>query len=83
MFLYDDYIRGFKYYEGVSLLAQLKPEDELELVREYDNPHDDYAIAVYWEGHKLGFLPSQKNEVIANLLDHGVLLESRIVYTQP
>lgn len=83
IFMYDDYIKGFKYYEGLRLIREIKEENELELVREYDNPYDDSAIAVYWEGNKLGFLPTQKNEVIANLLDHGVLLKAEVVYTQP
>jgi len=55
----------------------------LDLVREYENEHDSNAVAVYWEGNKLGFLPMGENVSLAYMMDHGLLLQCHVVYTQP
>lgn len=83
IFIYDNYIRGFQHYEGQRLLPMMKELDVLDLVREYDNEHDSNAVAIYWEGQKLGFLPMGENVSLAYMMDHGMLLESHVVYTQP
>ena len=83
LFLYDCHVRGFRHHKGPQLLPQMKEGDILDLVREYGNEHDDSAVAVYWEGQKIGYLPMQENVVLANLIDFGMRLESHIVYTEP
>ncbi|MBK8225613.1 MAG: HIRAN domain-containing protein [Flavobacteriales bacterium] len=83
IFIYDTYIRGFQFHQGPKLIKRIKDEDTLDLVREYDNEHDDNAVAVYWEGHKLGYLPMFENVSLAYMLDHGLLLQCHVVYTQP
>jgi len=83
IFIYDTYIRGFQYHQGPKLIKKIRAEDALDLVREYDNEHDTNAVAVYWEGHKLGYLPMFENVSLAYMLDHGLLLECHVVYTQP
>jgi len=83
IFVFDTYVRGFSHYQGPALLPKMKADDPLDLVREYDNEHDTNAVAVYWEGHKLGFLPMGENVSLAYMLDHGLLLEASVVYTQP
>jgi len=50
-----------------SLLAEVK----LELKREPDNEYDEFAIALYFEKNKIGYIPKDKNEVIARLSDAG------------
>lgn len=50
-----------------SLLAEVK----LELTREPKNEYDNFAIALYFNKQKIGFIPREKNEVIARLLDAG------------
>jgi hypothetical protein len=83
IFIYDTYIRGFQFHQGPELITRIKPEDTLDLVREYTNEHDDNAVAVYWEGHKLGYLPMFENISLAGMIDHGLLLKCHVVYTQP
>lgn len=83
IFIYDTYVRGFQHHQGPGLIHRIAPDDALDLVREYDNEHDVNAVAVYWEGHKLGYLPMFENVSLAYMLDHGLLLESHVVYTQP
>lgn len=50
-----------------SLLAEVK----LELTREPKNEYDEFAVALYFDKQKIGFIPREKNEVIARLLDAG------------
>lgn len=81
--LYDAFVRGFQYHEGERVIRRIKEHDDLDLVREYDNEHDANAVAVYWEGHKLGYLPMGENIAVANLIDHGMLLAAYVLYTAP
>jgi len=83
IFVFDDYVRGFAHYNGPTLINKIKDLDPLDLVREYDNEHDVNAVAVYWEGQKLGYLPMGENVCLAYMLDHGLLLEASVIYTQP
>lgn len=81
--LYDCHVRGFQYHEGAQVIHHIKDHDDLDLVREYDNEHDPDAVAVYWEGHKLGYLPMGENRALANLIDHGMRLAVYVLYTAP
>jgi hypothetical protein len=71
-------LAGFQYHEGPALWDQLRTGDRLELVREENNPHDRRAIAVLWQGHKLGYLPRAENDAVSDAMDRGHRLEARI-----
>ncbi|MBL7927258.1 MAG: HIRAN domain-containing protein [Bacteroidia bacterium] len=45
----------------------------MQLKREPDNEYDDYAIAVYLNEIKLGYLPAESNEIITKLIDTQLL----------
>jgi hypothetical protein len=79
LFLYDCHVRGFRFHQGPQLLGRFREDDPLDLVREYGNAHDENAVAVYWEGQHIGYLPMNENVVLANLIDYGMRLECRIV----
>jgi hypothetical protein len=64
------YIRGFKYYHGKKVLPLMKAGDTLDLVREPNNPYDPQAIAIYWQGQKLGYVAMESNEGVAMILDY-------------
>ena len=81
--MYDGFVRGFQYHAGPQLISGMKAQDALDLVREIDNEHDPDAVAVYWEGHKLGCLAMFENKALANLIDHGMLLSAYVAYTAP
>jgi hypothetical protein len=83
IFVYDGFVRGFQFHEGPRVVAQMKEHEELDLVREYDNEHDPEAVAVYWNGHKVGFLAMGENRALANLIDQGMLLSAYVAYTAP
>ena len=53
--------------------------DHLVLRREAENPYDVHAIAVLsGDGDKLGYLPRDRNEIPARLMDAGKLLFARL-----
>lgn len=83
VFAYDGFVRGFQHHQGAQVIRRMKDHDELDLVREYDNAHDPEAVAVYWQGYKLGYLAMQENRTLANLIDHGMLLSAYVAYTAP
>lgn len=83
VFVYDGFVAGFRYYQGPQVIQRITEHDDLDLVREYDNPHDPDAVAIYWQGHKLGYLPMFENKALANLIDHGMLLAAYVAYTAP
>lgn len=64
-------IAGFSYYDGVFAFKNLKIGSEFTMRLESDNIHDDRAVALYFEDHKLGYVPRQENEIIHKLLNMG------------
>jgi hypothetical protein len=72
-YLLQCFIAGFRYYEGMELLNDMKEGDMLELVREPENEYDANAIALHWNNRKVGFIPAMHNETIAKLLDAEAL----------
>jgi hypothetical protein len=69
---------GLRHHDAKAVWEQMRPGDELTLVRERDNPHDPNAVRVDWRGHVLGYLPRADNEPVARQLDRGNPLRARI-----
>ncbi|MBM6907337.1 HIRAN domain-containing protein [Collinsella intestinalis] len=65
------YIAGFQFGEGALVLDALKPGMRLQMVAEHDNPHDSSAIALYFEGKRLGYIPADHNELFAVMMHYG------------
>lgn len=75
IFLLKVKIAGLSYYELSQIKNQLKNEDRLILKREPNNKYDKLAIEVYYNKNiKLGYVPRNKNEVIARLMDAGKVI---------
>lgn len=73
-------IRGFQYWDGALVLEKLRTGMELELVAEADNPHDPEAVAIYYAGHKLGYVPKGESGRYWTLLHFGHdVYETRIL----
>ena len=72
-------LAGFEYHKGHHVWSFLREGDALRLIREATNPHDANAVAVYFRGDKLGYLPRRENVAVAQLLDRGHELDARIV----
>ena len=79
------HIAGFGYWEGCEAFEHLKIGTKLELVREADNPFDPYAVAIYYDEYKLGFIPSTSNHDISKYMDMGLddIYEVRITRLTP
>ena len=80
IFLMSCHVAGTSYREGIDEVAEdLKRDDLLVFKREADNPHDELAIMILNEkGEKLGYVPKQKNEVLARLMDAGKLVFGKV-----
>ncbi len=73
IYLLQCFVAGFRHYEGMNLLDRMKEGDLLELVREPGNEYDECAIALHWQGSKIGFIPATTNEMLSFLLDAEAL----------
>ena len=61
-------LAGFRHHAAPRLWSALARGSRLSLQAERDNPHDPDAVAVYWRGAKLGYLPRSENLVASRLL---------------
>jgi hypothetical protein len=71
-------IAGFQFHHGDEIWSSLIVGEELALVRESSNTHDPDAVAVYFKGQQLGYVPRGENRAIALMLDRGEGLEATI-----
>ncbi len=78
LLLQESPLAGFQYHQGRRLWHRLRVGQPLRLVREPRNRFDRRAVALYWRGHKLGYLPRTENRVAASLLDQQQPLVARI-----
>ncbi len=65
------HIAGLTYYEAVLCFENLKIGTQLQLKAETDNKFDARAVAVYYNEHKLGFIPKSDNRIFYKLLGMG------------
>jgi len=49
----------------------LVAEKVLTMKREPDNKYDEFAIAIYCDSIKIGYVPAELNEVCSRLMDAG------------
>lgn len=79
LFLLETHIAGLAHYQLASVQDLLAAGLPLLLQREPGNEHDDLAIEVLTQGHiKLGYVPKNRNPVLARLMDAGKLLVAEI-----
>jgi hypothetical protein len=78
----DSNVAGFSHWDGFLVFDQLKSGKKLKLVAEFDNPYDPNAVAVYFKGTKIGFVPRANNFLVAQLIrfGHKDVLEARITH---
>jgi hypothetical protein len=74
------HVAGTSHLDLKEVEPSLAIDDKFFLLREPDNPHDKFAVAIYTSKKvKLGFLPMSKNESVARLLDAGKLIFAVLV----
>jgi hypothetical protein len=71
-------VAGTSFRKLDKVEAELQSTVELQMKREGKNEFDDYAIALYFKETKIGYIPRDKNEVIARLMDSGKAFYSTI-----
>ena len=71
------YIAGYQYYKGSSLA--LSVEDVLQMKREKNNKYDVKAIALFFKGVKVGFVPQRENGIISSLLDQDIKIYAHVI----
>lgn len=60
-------------------MGQMPDEARLDLVREPGNQADGWAIRVEYDGKRIGYMPADKNDVLARLMDGGKTLGGELV----
>lgn len=84
VYLLQSFVAGFRFYKGMELLPHMQEQDIVELRRNPQNEHDDFAVAVYWQQEMIGYVPAASNEVIARLIDAKALsLVAVITHLEP
>jgi len=78
IFIQRSPIAGFQYYDGPRISAFVSQQRELILQREPHNHFDKRAVAIYWQGHKVGFVPRREDRVIAQMMDRGEKLQAKL-----
>lgn len=80
IFLFDTYIAGSSFVEGIEELEKhLNEGDKLDFFREPDNKYDSKAIVIKTDnGVKIGYVPRNDNVIFSRLMDAGKLLFGRI-----
>lgn len=73
------HIAGTSHHDVKLVEPRLRPGATLPLQREPQNPHDPLAILILAEsGQRLGYVPRDKNEALARLMDAGKLLFGKL-----
>lgn len=76
----NTHIAGFTYWQGAEVFNKLSIGVVLRLERDLENKHDPYAVAIYFEDFKLGYIPRTENKEISKFLEMGYtdIFETRI-----
>lgn len=69
--LFNTHVAGFAYYDGALVFKQLEIGSKLELRAEENNKFDAYAVALYFKGKKIGFVPRSENKEIRKFVEMG------------
>jgi HIRAN domain len=76
--IWVDNLRGTAYRSAAAKAGDFRPGVPVRLVREPDNPHDEWAVAVYdaTGRHLGGYFNARKAKRLAPLLDAGHAYEA-------
>jgi len=76
-------VAGFQYYQGREVINFLKESDSLNLSVEVDNEYDKYAVEIYYQNTKLGYIPRSENKHISRMLQAGIDLDCQVLAIDP
>ena len=79
IFLLESHIAGTSFRDLEDIEPKIYIGDLIVMKREQNNKFDPLAILLLSkEGQKLGYVPKNKNEVLARLMDAGKLIFGKI-----
>ena len=64
-------VAGTSFRKMENIEPQLTSEVKLKICREAKNEYDEFAVALHFDNIKVGYIPREKNEVVARLMDAG------------
>lgn len=76
-------VAGFRFHQGIEVRDQIREGDELDVVRESENPHDRYAVALRWRGRHIGYVPRDENRHLSRMLRDGLRLAATVTRVKP
>jgi len=80
IFLLEIVVAGTSYCKEIETVENLiVPEKVLTMKREPENKFDEFAIAIYCDKIRVGFVPAEMNLVCSRLMDAGKLFFCRVV----
>jgi len=77
-YLDDFYVAGAKFYQLPWVLNTLKVGDEVKLIPDPENRHDQNAVELHIDKYKLGFVPRTNNLILQQLLFASTNITARI-----
>lgn len=76
-------VAGTSHAPDIDATMRQVPDDApLDLVREPGNPADGWAIRVEHGGRKIGYVPADKNELLARLMDGGKTIRGALASSE-
>jgi hypothetical protein len=80
IFLLEIVVAGTSYCNEIEAIENLLvPEKVLTMKRDTNNKFDEFAIAIYCDNIRVGFVPAEMNLVCSRLMDAGKLFFCRVV----
>lgn len=80
IFIIEIHIAGTSYREDIDKIEPLlKPGQMYRMVREPENKFDKFAIEIYFEDYKLGYVPAAQNQIVARLMDAGKMFFCKLI----
>jgi len=80
IFLLEIVVAGTTFVKDIkNIEEQIVPEKVLTMKREPGNKYDEFAIALYCDDIRVGYVPAQLNLVCSRLMDAGKMFFCRVV----
>lgn len=80
IFLLEIVVAGTSYCKEIEAIENLiVSEKVLTMKREPKNKFDEFAIAIYCDNIRVGFVPAEMNLVCSRLMDAGKMFFCRVV----
>lgn len=80
IFLLEIIVAGTTFCRDIETVEDaIVPEKVLLLRREPQNAYDEFAIAIYCDNTRIGYVPADMNVVCSRLMDAGKMFFCRVV----